>query len=90
MLFVRKLLQKGIEKLNLYKMIVYGYYNINLVNMVQKHIKKASYACMVSPADKAGCPAKVVWPIALFSNSKHHFVQLLCQPLASQHCMVSD
>ena len=29
-----------------------------------------------------GCPAKVVQLTAFFSNSKHLFVQLLCQPLA--------
>ena len=46
-------------------------------------MSKAIYACMICPADKVGCPAKVLWLIMLFSNSKHFFVQLLCQPLAS-------
>ena len=30
------------------------------------------------------CPAKVVWLTTFFLNSKHLFVWLLCQPLASQ------
>ena len=33
-----------------------------------------SYTCMISLANKVGCPAKVVWPIAFFLNSKHFFV----------------
>ena len=42
---------------------------------------------MICPANKVGCPAKVVQLTALFSNSKHFFIQLWCQPLASQHHM---
>ena len=50
--------------------LILGY----LVNMVQKHISRVSYACMVNLADKVGHPAKVIWLIALFSNSKNFFV----------------
>ena len=31
-----------------------------------------------------GCPAKVVWPTTFVSEKKAIFVQLLCQPSASQ------
>ena len=41
------------------------------VNMVQKHISRVSYTCMICPADKVSCPAKVIQLIALVSNSKH-------------------
>ena len=48
------------------------YYNINIrLIWYRKHIGKVNYTCMVSLANKVGCPTKVVWPIALFSNSKH-------------------
>ena len=34
--------------------------------------------------DIVSCPIKVVWLTTFFSNSKHLFVQHLCQPLAGQ------
>ena len=36
----------------------------------------------IFPTDIVGCPAKVIQLTALFSNSKHLFVQLLCWLLA--------
>ena len=41
-------------------------------------------ACTVCPADFVSLPAKVVWLTAFFSKKKTIFVQLLCQPPASQ------
>ena len=38
----------------------------------------------ISPSDSVGLPAKVVQPIALFSDSESIFVRLLCWPLAGQ------
>ena len=48
------------------------YYNFN---MNDAHTK--------SLYDIVGCPAKVVWPTAFFSEKKVIFVWLLCQLLAS-------
>ena len=33
---------------------------------------------MICPANKVGHPTKVIWLTALFSNSKHFFIQLWC------------
>ena len=41
-------------------------------------------AYTVCSANFVGLPAKVIQPIALFSNSESIFIRLLCQPLASQ------
>ena len=37
-------------------------------------MNKANYTCMVGLANNVGLPTKVVWPIALFSNSELIFV----------------
>ena len=65
-----------------------GYF-YTLVNLTQKYISKANNTCMISLADFVSLPTKVVWPIALFSNSELIFVQLLCWPLAGQQHIVS-
>ena len=41
-------------------------------------------ACTVCLANFVGLPAEVVWPTTFFLKKKAIFVQLLCQPLASQ------
>ena len=43
----------------------------------------------VCPANFVGLPAKVVQLTAFFLKKKMIFVQLLCQPSAGQHHMVS-
>ena len=42
------------------------------------------YTCMISPADFVGCPTKVTWPTAFFSQKKMFFVQFSCRPLAGR------
>ena len=44
---------------------------------------------MVGPANIVSLPKKVVWLIALFSNSESIFVQLLCWLPVGQHHIVS-
>ena len=43
-----------------------------------------NYACMISPADFVGCPAKVRWSTVFFLQKKLIFVRLLGWPSASQ------
>ena len=41
-------------------------------------------ACIISPTDSVGRPAKVVWLTVLFSKKKTIFVRLSCRPSASR------
>ena len=69
------LIEKFVDIINNKYCLIIGvkYYNSNMNN-----------ACTIFPTDIVGCPAKVLWPTALFSNSKCLFVWLLCWLLAAQ------
>ena len=54
-----------------------------LVIGAKYHSFNMNDAHTMSSYDIVSCPAKVIWLTAFFLNSKHLFVQLLCQPLAS-------
>ena len=58
---------------NKYGLIIGAKYHSSNVNDVHT----------MSLYDIVGCPTKVMWLTTFFLNSKHLFVQLLCQPLAS-------
>ena len=60
---------------NKYYMVVGAKYDSSIMNDAHTNY----------PADIVSLPAKVVWLTVFFFQKKVIFVQLLCQPLASQH-----
>ena len=72
---VFNLIESFVDIINKKYCLIIGakYYNSSMNN-----------ACTVFLTDIVSHPAKVIWPTVFFSNSKHLFAWLLCQPLASQ------
>ena len=71
--------------LDLFKELPYIIYDRHSGDMCAKYGRSGmNDAHTISPANPVGRPAKVIWLTTFFSKKKAFFVQLSCQPTASQ------
>ena len=75
--------------LDLFKELFYIIYNRHSGDICAKYGRsRMNDAHTICLTDFVGLPAKIVWLLALFSNSESIFVRLLCRPPASQQHIV--